>query len=67
MLSRAWISAERATDAGLKDLARPDSCLKALAELDLYDNPVTDAGVKELAEPNTGLKSLTILGLEATQ
>ena len=54
------------TDAGVKDLARPDTGLKALITLELSGTKVMDAGLMELARPDSGLKALTTLYLYNT-
>ena len=53
-------------DALLMELARPDSGLKALTELDLDGTQVTDAGLIALARPDSGLKALMALNLDNT-
>ncbi len=59
-------SYSRVTDAGLKELARAVSGLKAVTKLDLAATWVTDAGFKELARHDTGVKALTTLNLGST-
>ena len=48
--------ADKFTDAGLKELARADTGLKALTSLDLRGTQVTDAGLKELARARPSLR-----------
>jgi hypothetical protein len=55
------------TDAGVKELARPDCGLKSLRWLSLWSTKVTDAGVNALALPDCGLKTLVELDLSNTQ
>ena len=50
-----------------KELARPNSGLKALTMLDLRGTKVTDAGLAEIARPNSGLKALTMLDVRGTE
>ena len=63
---RSNLCGTHVTDAGLIALARPDSGLKALTELDLDGTQVTDAGLIALARPDSGLKALTWLHLDNT-
>src|SRR5437667_186930 len=66
-LTTLLLAGTQVTDAGLKELARPDSGLKALTTLDLHLARVSDAGLKELARPDNGLKALTTLYLPETK
>lgn len=54
-------------DAWLKELARPDSGLKALTTLDFRGTQISDEGLKELTRPGNGLKALTSLSLRKTK
>jgi hypothetical protein len=56
-----WLGKGVEADVWLKELARPDTGLKALTTLGLWSTQVTDAGLKELARPDCGLKALTSL------
>ena len=54
-------------DDWVKELARPDTGLKALTMLYLHNTQVTDVGLKELARPDSGLKALTTLYVDNTK
>ncbi len=58
---------EMDADVWLKEISRPDTGLKTLAALDLWNTKVTDAGLKELARPDTGLAALRTLDLGGTK